>query len=90
MADFLQAFTTWTNSGTARTVYVKHKAVHAIAGLLIYLALFHVIIPALALAVVFTVGVSKEVFDKNNGGSFRVGDIAWTCSLAFLLCLARF
>lgn len=75
----------WFNSGTPRQVYVRHKAAHAIVGLtLTYLS--HEAgeyLPGLIAA--FILAVLKEDMDRRSGGSFRVGDIAWTVGPAIVL-----
>ena len=77
----------WFNSGTPHTVYVKHKAAHALVGLtLTYLS--HEAgdyIPGLIAA--FILAVLKEDMDRRGGGKFRVGDIAWTVGPAIVVAV---
>lgn len=78
----------WFNSGTPHTVYVKHKTAHAIGGL----ALTYIsheagdyrpgLICALILALL------KEHLDRQAGGQFRAGDIAWTVGPAYVVAVS--
>lgn len=75
----------WFNSGTTRQVYVRHKAAHAIGGMLITWAFHEMGYPKTGLAFTMLLGILKERYDQLHGGSFRVGDIAWTVGPAYTI-----
>ena len=72
---------------TPRQTYVFHKTVHAIGGIsVVYLG--HVLgLPKSGLAFAWALGAAKELYDSKHGGSFRVGDIAWTGMPATVLAI---
>jgi hypothetical protein len=80
----------WINEGTARTVYVKHKSIHALGGLAVYGFFDHAGYPKTGLCVVLALGILKELYDRRNGGTFRPGDVAWTIGPASVVYLIRF
>lgn len=53
------------------------KALHFIAGTLVYAAV-HFVSPMAGLGAVFLVGVGKEVYDKYNGGQVEAKDAVYT------------
>ena len=63
---------------SARETYVTHKAFHAVGGIMIYWAFEELGYPKTGVVMAWLAGIAKEWFDKNRGGSFRGGDIAWT------------
>lgn len=81
---------TWINEGTPRTVYVKHKTAHAVGGLVVYGLFDAVGYPKTGLCLVLLLGVAKELMDRNNGGRFRAGDVAWTIGPALVTYTIRF
>lgn len=88
---WLIALVQWVDSfaSTPRQVYVLHKALHAAGGIIIYLAFDLVGFPRLGMGVVLSAGIIKEILDQSNGGSFRVGDVAWTTFPALIVFVAR-
>ena len=78
----------WLNEGTPRTVYVKHKAVHAVGGLVLTWAFAEMGYPKTGLFLTLLAAVLKERYDQLHGGSFRGGDIAWTIMPAATIVIA--
>lgn len=81
----------WIDSfaSTPRQVYVQHKAAHALVGIAVYEAFRAADRPKTGLAVVLTLGVAKELYDRKHGGRFRPGDVAWTVAPATLTYSVR-
>ena len=63
---------------TDRQVYVFHKTVHAIAGIALATLVNHLGNPYMGIASAWLLGIAKEIYDQNSGGSFGAGDVAWT------------
>ena len=68
----------WLNEGTAHTVYVKHKAAHAVAGMAVAYTGAKLGYPKTGIALAWAAGIGKELYDQKHGGSFRTGDVLWT------------
>lgn len=75
--------------GETRQNYVQHKAAHALVGLAVYETFKVAHRPKTGLAVVFGLGVAKELYDRKHGGRFRPGDVAWTVAPATLTYSVR-
>ena len=91
MKKFFLACMLWVDSFAAspRQVYVIHKALHALGGIGIYYAFDLVGYPKLGLAVTLGAGIAKELLDREMGGRFRAGDIAWTVLPATVVFVVR-
>ena len=61
----------------AYTLIPHDKCLHFIAGVLIF-AVFNLIDPYLAIAMVFFAGYTNEIYDKSQGRTFSWKDIAFT------------
>lgn len=78
----------WLNEGSARTVYVRHKAIHAIGGLVLTYAFAEMGYPKTGLFLTLLAAVLKERYDQLHGGQFRGGDIAWTVMPAAVIVVS--
>ena len=58
--------------------YARHKALHALGGILVYEGAKQLGHPKTGLALAWGLGIGKEIYDQRHGGSFRAGDVAWT------------
>jgi hypothetical protein len=79
----------WLNAGTPHTVYVKHKAFHALAGLAIYGVGAELGHPQVGLGLAWGAGIGKELYDQRHGGSLRAGDVVWTGLPATVVFVVR-
>jgi hypothetical protein len=60
------------------TTYQQHKAVHACVGMGVAWAGKELGYPKTGIALAWGLGIGKELYDADHGGSFRCGDICWT------------
>ena len=79
----------WLNQGSSRTIYLKHKSVHALGGLAVYQLGKVSGHPKTGLAMAWGIGVAYESYEQRHGGRFRAGDIAWTVAPATLAFSVR-
>ena len=59
LLPFIMAAQVWADSGSARQVYVKHKAIHALVGITVAFTFHELDLPKTGLVLVLGLGIAK-------------------------------